>query len=111
MKTRIELFKLHVDKFIPKDLDNKLLWLITGLLEENGELLQILRQKEYKNQDIDISHLKEELGDVLYFVIGLMNHFDLSLEEIMLNNIIKLNKRFPTGEYNIVDAIKKVDHE
>ena len=109
--TPLDQFADHVEQFVPKHIDNKLLWLMTGLIEENGELLQILRQKEYKDQDIDINHLKEELGDILYYFTGILNKFNLTLDEIKLNNISKLNTRFPNGTYSIPDAIGKVDHE
>lgn len=104
------VFRDHVEKYAPKNLKNKPLWLMTGLLEETGELLQILRENQYKNKEINRDHLTEELGDIFYYLTGIMTEFNISLDDIILNNIVKLNKRFPKGEYNIQSAIDKRDH-
>lgn len=103
-------FSDHVEQFIPTHVENKLLWLITGLIEENGELLQIVRESEYKYKDADREHLKEELGDIFYYFTGLLNHFGITLDEVKQNNVEKLNTRFPMGRYDIKASIEKRDH-
>jgi NTP pyrophosphatase (non-canonical NTP hydrolase) len=104
-------FKKHVEQFTQDKVQDNLMWRVSGLVEEAGEVLQIIRELEYKNKLVDVNHLKEELGDVLYYVQSLANRFGLTLDDIKQANIDKLNKRFPSGEYTTKDAIRKVDHE
>lgn len=106
----IHNFESHVEKYIP-DVENKLHWLITGLIEETGELLQIVREMTYKEKVPEPTHVLEELGDIQYMVTGLMNYFGYTQEEVEVRNIRKLQTRFPKGKYDITDAIKKVDHD
>ncbi len=106
-----DTFKNHVQEFLPRHVDDELNWLIGGLLEEAGELLQIVRELQYKGQLPDPNHILEELGDVAYYHQGLMTYFGYDRKEVELRNIRKLSRRFPSGKYEISDAIAKVDHD
>lgn len=104
------VFRKHVQQFLPKHIDDELAWLSSGLMEESGELLQICRRIQYKSQIPDPNHVMGELGDVLYFITGLMDYFGYSQKEIEFRNIKKLNKRFKSGVFEIKGAIAKDDH-
>lgn len=70
-----------------KENDPVLLKLICGLTEETGEVAKKIRK------EFPVSSIKEELGDVLWFVTKLAHHFGLSLEEVATANVQKLNDR------------------
>tara|TARA_Y100001938_G_scaffold136135_1_gene198629 strand:+ start:1791 stop:2108 length:318 start_codon:yes stop_codon:yes gene_type:complete len=68
-------------------------YLAIGLAGEVGEVLNLLKKKQYyKNYHLDEDHLKEEFGDCLYYLTNLITDNGSSLEEIMEINIKKVNK-------------------
>ena len=67
-----------------------------GMAGEIGELHSIY-QKEYQGHDVDLEHIKKELGDLLWFIAEYCTSYDWNLEEIMQMNIDKLKKRYPEG--------------
>ena len=67
-----------------------------GMAGEIGELHSIY-QKEYQGHDVDLEHIKKELGDLLWFIAEYCTSYDWNLEEIMQMNIDKLKKRYPNG--------------
>lgn len=69
---------------------------IHGMAGEIGELHSIY-QKEYQGHDVDLEHIKKELGDLLWFIAEYCTSYDWNLEEIMQMNIDKLKKRYPDG--------------
>lgn len=69
---------------------------IHGMAGEIGELHSIY-QKEYQGHDVDLEHIKKELGDLLWFIAEYCTSYDWDLEEIMQMNIDKLKKRYPDG--------------
>jgi NTP pyrophosphatase (non-canonical NTP hydrolase) len=64
-----------------------------GLGGETGEVLEICK-KAVRNNSLDKSHLTEELGDVLYYLTMICNYHGLTLEDVMAENIKKINIRY-----------------
>ena len=62
--------------------------LFDGLVSEAHEVYDALNE----DQVID------ELGDVLWYVTTIANIFEVSLEELMVNNINKLERRALNGK-------------
>lgn len=71
---------------------------IVGIFTEAGELIEAL-----KKPSIDKVNIKEELGDVLWYVAVLCKTHDFSFEDIMETNIAKMKARFPE-KFNEHDA-------
>ena len=67
-----------------------------GMAGERGELLTIY-QKEYQGHDVDLEHIKKELGDLLWFIAEYCTACEFKLEDIMQKNIDKLKARYPEG--------------
>ena len=67
-----------------------------GMVGEIGEL-HSLYQKSYQGHVIDKTHLKKELGDLLWFVAEYATAMGWPLEEVAQLNIDKLKARFPEG--------------
>ena len=65
---------------------------IDGINSEAGELIDELKKaKYYPGHELDVTNIKEEFGDLLfYFMLGL-NHFGWTLREIMDMNRAKLD--------------------
>ena len=77
-----------------------------GIGTEVGELQDSFKRALFYNTALDIINIKEELGDVMWYIAGMCNTFGFSLEEVMQINIDKLKKRFPNN-FNENDAINR----
>ena len=70
-------------------------WLLAiGLGGETGEVLEIYKKAYRDNKQIDKEHLKEELGDVLWYIANICTEENFTLDEIIEYNINKLTKRY-----------------
>ena len=67
-----------------------------GLAGESGEVVDIIKKHVMYGRDLDKEHLTEEVGDALHYLLRIVHFYldDLSLEEIMKANILKLEKRY-----------------
>ncbi len=68
--------------------------LALGVGGEAGEVMEIIKKGFRPGKTVDVKHLKEELGDVLWYVAVLADTYDLDLEEIALDNLDKLRNRY-----------------
>lgn len=71
--------------------------MIMGILGETGEVADIIKKHYYQGHDLDIEHIKEEIGDVMFYIVNLCNTLDLNLETLLYQNHEKLKKRYPNG--------------
>jgi NTP pyrophosphatase (non-canonical NTP hydrolase) len=75
---------------------------------ETGEIQDILKKSLIRGVPVDDQHLKEELGDVLWYMAVLLDEIDSSFEEVMQQNIDKLKKRYPDG-FSVIACIARAD--
>ena len=68
-----------------------------GLCGEAGEIADIIKKHLAGAKEIDREHLREELGDVLWYLAEACDCFDFTLEDVAKANIEKLAKRHPNG--------------
>lgn len=66
-----------------------------GLVTEAGELLDNLKKAYFYNKAVDLENVKEELGDIFWYLAIICDSHGWSFEEIMFLNIEKLRKRYP----------------
>jgi NTP pyrophosphatase (non-canonical NTP hydrolase) len=69
---------------------------LLGLAGETGSLLTLYKKylRDGSSFEIVNSRLREELGDVLWYVSTLAGHFDLTLEEVAAANLVKASARW-----------------
>lgn len=78
--------------------DSRVMESLLGIGTESGEILDIFKKSNYHNHgDVDIEKLKDELGDLLWYISTLSYYYDINLSDIMEFNINKLKKRYPKG--------------
>lgn len=65
-----------------------------GLGGETGEVLDIIKKSRRDKKPIDINHMKEELGDVYWYLANLCTSFGFSIDEVLEYNINKLKERY-----------------
>ncbi len=68
---------------------------LEGLVTETGELMDVLKKHRRYGKEIDWVNVKEEIGDVAWYVAMLCRAAGVSLEEVCRLNIAKLEARFP----------------
>jgi NTP pyrophosphatase (non-canonical NTP hydrolase) len=68
-----------------------------GVAGEAGEVADLLKKHLFHGIDLDVSKLRSELGDVLWYVAALARHAGLSLEDVATSNLDKLQARYPDG--------------
>jgi len=70
---------------------------VMGLCGESGEVIDIVKKHLAQNHPLDKEKIIEELGDVCWYIAELATVLDVNMEDIMINNIEKLKKRYPEG--------------
>ena len=73
-----------------------------GLVNEAGEfagkIKKIFRDKDGQISAEDREALKQELGDVLWYLTQICTELDLTLEEVAEANLVKLFSRLERGQ-------------
>jgi NTP pyrophosphatase (non-canonical NTP hydrolase) len=84
--------------------DNYLEHMAYGLVTESGEILDALKKHKFYGRELDVQNLKEEVGDLMWYLIQFVDILDYSLDEAKIDNIKKLEKRYPE---KFVDVVKR----
>lgn len=68
-----------------------------GLNGEAGEAIEIAKKAIFQGHELDRDGLIEELGDSLWYISECAHALGISLEDVAINNLIKLEDRYPDG--------------
>lgn len=68
-----------------------------GIAGESGEFVDAVKKKVYHGHDVPATKLRDELGDVLWYIARAADTLGYSLEEIASANLEKLRARYPDG--------------
>lgn len=68
-----------------------------GIATEAGELCDAIKKNVIYNKKLDTENVVEEIGDLLFYIQMVCNTLGISLDTCMTHNVLKLNKRYPTG--------------
>lgn len=79
-----------------------------GISGEAGELLDAVKKVWIYNKPIDRANIVEELGDLRFYMQGLMTELGITEEEVIQGNVDKLQTRYPIG-YTDAAAIARAD--
>ena len=74
--------------------DKRLLHVAMGLVTESGEFIDALKKSIYYGKELDRVNLKEELGDILWYVAVACDALGTDFETEMKRNIEKLQTRY-----------------
>lgn len=86
-----------------------LLHMSVGISGEAGELLDAIKKHVVYQKPLDVENVKEELGDLLFYMSNLMQSVGLTFEEILQHNINKLSVRYSSGSYSNQQAQERAD--
>ncbi len=94
-----------------------LLHMTLGVAGEAGELVDAIKKHWAYGKPLDVGNVVEELGDLLFYIQGVLNIVTSqgvlapeTLEDLMVANMNKLSKRYPTG-YSDQAAIARADKD
>lgn len=90
------------------DYDKQLLNCCLGIHGESGEVADVIKKSVFQGHEMNVNHIEEELGDVLFYIVNLASVLNLEMENILESNYLKLKTRYPNG-FNTKDSIKRVD--
>ncbi len=71
-----------------------------GMLAESGEFTEILKKMVFQGKEFNEAnrfHMKRELGDILWYWIQGCIALGYTPDEVMDENIMKLEARYPNG--------------
>ena len=78
----------------------RLLTASVGMLAESGEFAEISKKIIFQGKEFtqdERFHMKRELGDILWYWVQGCKALGFAPEEVMQENINKLEKRYPNG--------------
>ena len=70
---------------------------VMGLCGEAGEAIDLVKKHLAQGHELDREGLIKELGDVAWYLAETATALDVELEEVLLQNIEKLKRRYPEG--------------
>jgi len=83
-----------------------------GLSAEAGEFTELPKKILLQGKPLDqdtIFHMKRELGDVIFYWINACRALNLDPDEVIQENITKLEARYPGGKFSIAESENRQD--
>jgi NTP pyrophosphatase (non-canonical NTP hydrolase) len=74
-----------------------------GINAEGGEFLEIIKKMIFQGKpwtEDNREHLIIELGDIMWYVAQATQALGVSMDDVLLRNIKKLEKRYPEGTFD-----------
>lgn len=69
--------------------------MVMGMTTEVGELVDVFKKNLAYEKPIDWVNVKEEVGDLMWYIVNFCNINGFDINEILQTNIDKLRARFP----------------
>ncbi len=96
MRTKCPQPEFEAKGFNPFDENNgQILHGALGISGEGGEIWTNIQRWGWYGKPLDIGNIKEELGDLVWYVAEMCDALGLRLSDVMEANIRKLQARFP----------------
>lgn len=68
-----------------------------GLTGESGEVAELVKKDVFHGVEYTREKMMKELGDVMWYVAYMAHTHNLTLEQIVHENVMKLKARYPNG--------------
>ena len=95
----VSIYPLLVEKTSRSDLDknDRIANAALGMAGEVGEVVDACKKYFFQGHELDVNHILDEMGDVLYYCCWMAIEMDIDFSEICFNNMRKLSARYPDG--------------
>ena len=70
---------------------------VMGLCGEAGECIDLVKKYRFQGHQLDQEKLKDELGDVMWYVAITCQALGITLDDVIEHNVEKLLLRYPEG--------------
>lgn len=80
-----------------------------GISGESGELLDAVKKAAIYNKPIDRENVIEELGDLEFYMEGIRQGLNITRDETLVANKVKLSKRYASLKYSDTAAQARAD--
>ena len=80
--------------------DDRLIENTLGLVGEAGEVAEKVKKQIRDGKLVSVEEIIKELGDVMFYLVALANHYGSDLDEVLQKNVDKLNSREDRGVLN-----------
>lgn len=97
-----QLFKADTDAMMK-------LHAILGVCGEAGELADAIKRDKVYNKPVDLANIKEELGDLMFYIHATMNLYGIKEQEVLQLNALKLATRYAGLRYSDEAAQNRAD--
>lgn len=87
------------------------LHMAVGISGEAGELLDAIKKAAIYRKPLDTHNVKEEIGDILFYITGLLQSIGVEMETIIAENVAKLSLRYQAKSYSNAAAIARNDKD
>jgi NTP pyrophosphatase (non-canonical NTP hydrolase) len=74
---------------------------------EGGEIADAVKKHVAYGRELDIVHVKEEIGDLMWGINLLIDTLGLDWDDVLNSNIAKLEKRYPNLKFNQDHALNR----
>lgn len=85
-----------------------MLHMLMGLAGEVGELVDACKKAVIYRKPLDLVNVKEELGDIEFYLEGFRQILGLDRDRILVDNMRKLSRRYAEG-YSDEQAAARAD--
>ncbi len=75
-----------------------------GMASEGGEFSEIVKKCIFQGKPLNddtVFHFKRELGDIMWYWINACRALDLDPNEVVAENVKKLEARYPGGSFDV----------
>ena len=90
----------------PLDLKDALMHGMIGAFTEAGELGDAVKKHVFYNKELDFQNVREEIGDLMWYLAVIANNLGMDMDEIAAENIDKLKIRYPEKYSNEAAVIR-----
>lgn len=85
--------------------------MILGMVTEVAELADVYKKHLAYKKFKDMVNIKEELGDLMWYIAGFCKMNNINIHEVLQTNINKLKARYPDKFTEEAAIIRDLDNE
>lgn len=91
--------------------DANMMHMAIGISGEAGELLDAIKKAVIYRKPLDIYNVREECGDLLFYITGMLEAIGSNIDEVIQENVDKLSLRYQSLSFSNHAAIQRADKD